>query len=343
MSTAAVISPSPVQKFWTNDGTPLAGGLVYTYAAGTSTPIATYTDYSATTPNTNPIVLNFRGEASIWIDANTAYKYLVTDSLGNTISTTDQITTGALLTLYGGVDTGSANAYIINFQANFASLTNGIVIYFVAANNNTGASTIAVNGLGVAAIVSPSGGVLTSNQILAGQMSEIAYYNGQWLLLSSIPSGAQNLVYATPNGASGAASLRALVAADLPSNTNSGTFTGTLSGFTTTVTGTVNYSVTGNICTLYLVVGLQGTSNNSAMSLTGLPAVVTPVNQQFVACQVEDDSNLQVAGAAFVIANVVYFHCGVISGTYLSYNNTGFTNSGQKGITSGWSITYALS
>ena len=38
------------------------------------------------------------------------------------------------------------------------------------------------------------------------------------------PSGGANLVYATPNGSSGNASLRALVVADLPSPLDLGTF-----------------------------------------------------------------------------------------------------------------------
>ena len=182
--TAAVLTASPVQKFWNNIGEPLAFGYVYTYSAGTTTPVATYVDSTALTPNANPILLNARGEAPIWILPNVAYKYVVTDGFGNTISTTDQITNQQLITLFGGVDTGSTNAYVINFTASFASLTNGIVIYWIPANNNTGASTINVNNLGVVNIVNPSGSALGANQIVANQMAQIVYYNGVWQLLS---------------------------------------------------------------------------------------------------------------------------------------------------------------
>jgi len=184
MTTAAVLSPSPIQKFWANDGTPLVGGTVTTYAAGTSTPIATYTDYTALTPNSNPITLNYRGEASIWLLPNVAYKFVVNDSLGNTISTTDQITVSQLLTLFAGVDTGIANNYIVNFIASFSALANGIVLYFVPANNNTGASTLNVNGLGVIPIINVDGSALGANQITAGQMVEVVYYNGNWQLIT---------------------------------------------------------------------------------------------------------------------------------------------------------------
>jgi hypothetical protein len=78
------LSPVPVFKAFTNDGKPLAGGLLYTYVAGTNNPQASYKD-SVGTPNTNPIVLNFRGECALWLDPALTYKLQLTDSLGNTI------------------------------------------------------------------------------------------------------------------------------------------------------------------------------------------------------------------------------------------------------------------
>jgi hypothetical protein len=83
--TTGVLAPSGIQKFFDNNGNPLALGLVYTYQAGTSTPVATYTDSTLGTPNANPIVLNFRGEAPIWLVPGQAYKFNVTDAAGNQI------------------------------------------------------------------------------------------------------------------------------------------------------------------------------------------------------------------------------------------------------------------
>lgn len=54
------------QRFWGNNGELLSGGKVYTYAAGTSTPQTSYSDYALTTPNTNPVILDTKGEASIY-------------------------------------------------------------------------------------------------------------------------------------------------------------------------------------------------------------------------------------------------------------------------------------
>lgn len=68
------LSPLPIQKFFGNDGQPLVGGQLFTYVAGTSTKQATYTDSSGGTPNTNPIVLDYRGEARVWIDPTLSNK-----------------------------------------------------------------------------------------------------------------------------------------------------------------------------------------------------------------------------------------------------------------------------
>src|SRR5271167_1103260 len=81
----AQLSPMSVQKFFDNNGNPLAFGLLYSYVAGTVTPQATYTDSTQTVQNQNPITLNFRAEAQIWLDPTLSYKFLLTDSTGNTI------------------------------------------------------------------------------------------------------------------------------------------------------------------------------------------------------------------------------------------------------------------
>jgi len=82
--------PNPRQQFFGSDGNPLAGGKVYTYAAGTSTPKATYTDAAGVVPNTNPIILNARGEATVFWSGS--YKVTITTSADVTIYTQDNVT-----------------------------------------------------------------------------------------------------------------------------------------------------------------------------------------------------------------------------------------------------------
>jgi hypothetical protein len=92
-------------QFESAAGVPLSGGKVYTYAAGTTTPQATFTDYTGATPNANPIILNSRGEAAIWLGA-ASYKFKLTDANDVEIWTVDYIsapTSGVSPVLSGNV------------------------------------------------------------------------------------------------------------------------------------------------------------------------------------------------------------------------------------------------
>lgn len=86
----AVVTPTAKAQFIDAAGIPLAGGFLYTYEAGTTTPQATYTDSTAATANSNPIVLDSRGEANIWL-ASANYKFKLTDANGTEIWTVDNI------------------------------------------------------------------------------------------------------------------------------------------------------------------------------------------------------------------------------------------------------------
>lgn len=80
------LSPSPKMQFFTAAGVPLVGGKLFTYASGTTTPLATYTDSTGNTTNTNPVILDSRGEANVWFGPS-RYTLLLRDSLDNLIWT----------------------------------------------------------------------------------------------------------------------------------------------------------------------------------------------------------------------------------------------------------------
>lgn len=90
----ANLGPAPKAQFFTADGQPLVGGKLYTYAAGTTTPLATYTSSSGTSINTNPIILDGRGECNIWFLSSSSYKLKLTDSNDVEIYVVDNITSG---------------------------------------------------------------------------------------------------------------------------------------------------------------------------------------------------------------------------------------------------------
>jgi len=49
-----------------SNGVPLVGGKLYSYAAGTTTPLTTYSNYELSAANTNPVILDSRGEAFVY-------------------------------------------------------------------------------------------------------------------------------------------------------------------------------------------------------------------------------------------------------------------------------------
>ena len=85
-----VISPQPKLQFFDANGNPLVGGKLYTYAAGTTTPLTSYTDSTGGTANTNPVILDSRGQASVWL-GDSLYKLKLTSATDEAIWTVDNI------------------------------------------------------------------------------------------------------------------------------------------------------------------------------------------------------------------------------------------------------------
>jgi len=80
-------------QFLTTTGLPLNGGLLYTYQAGSSTPLATYSDNAGNVANANPIVLGVDGRpaSEIWLTYGFSYKFVLCDSSNNVIQTYDNL------------------------------------------------------------------------------------------------------------------------------------------------------------------------------------------------------------------------------------------------------------
>jgi microcystin-dependent protein len=88
VSGTMTLAPAPVQQFFDNNGQPLVGGLLFAYAAGTTTKQSCFTDSTGATPLPNPIVLNVRGEVApsavgtscgLWTDPSLAYKFVLAE------------------------------------------------------------------------------------------------------------------------------------------------------------------------------------------------------------------------------------------------------------------------
>jgi hypothetical protein len=120
------LTPSAKQQFFSDAGVPLVGGKVYTYEAGTTTPLATYQDSTGLVSNTNPIILDSRGEANIWLSPSLAYKFVLKDANDAPIWTVDNINIGinfANVIITGGTINGVTIGNITPGPASFTTLS----------------------------------------------------------------------------------------------------------------------------------------------------------------------------------------------------------------------------
>jgi len=118
-------------------------------------------------------------------------------------------------------------------------------------------------------------------------------------------------------------------------NQITGTFTGSLTGMTGTTNVTVSYAIVGKICILRAAG--TGTSNTTAMTMTGVPSLCTPSSGASICSTMLEDNGSNVGGWAQVTTgNTINFGVGI------NNNQSGFTNSGTKGLPAGWCVTYSL-
>lgn len=99
---AALLSPNAKQQFFTASGALANGYKLYTYATGTTTPQATYTNRAGTVENTNPVVLDARGEAILYLTPGVVYDFV--------LKSADDVTEWTR----SGVESGDLARYIVN-------------------------------------------------------------------------------------------------------------------------------------------------------------------------------------------------------------------------------------
>ena len=174
-------------QFFTNNGDPLSGGLLYTYSAGTTTPVSTYTSQSGVAFNTNPIVLNSAGRtpAEIWLDGGVLYKFVLKTSgfveigsYDNIPAVNDPTTANNLITVAGtNALTGLATPPLEGY-------TTGAQYSFIAQNTNSGAVTIDIDSLGVKAVTQTGANALVAGSIVGGSMVLVEYDGTRFQLLT---------------------------------------------------------------------------------------------------------------------------------------------------------------
>ena len=128
-------------QFFTNTGAVLTGGKLFTYAAGTTTPLTSYTTNAGNVARTNPVVLDAAGRVpdggEIWITAQ-QYKFVLTDSNNVLIATYDNISGigAASYQIQNFTGTGSQTVFTLS-AASFGEDYTFVYINGVYQNKNT--------------------------------------------------------------------------------------------------------------------------------------------------------------------------------------------------------------
>ena len=133
-------------QFFDNNGIVLSGGFLYTYEAGTTTPLATYTSSSGNISHTNPIQLNAAGKVpggEIWLDYSKKYKFVLKTASDVLLNTYDNI--GGSFNLSDIVEQFTGDGVETEFVLTSTTPTTVTNIYINGVYQNKDTYTIAVD------------------------------------------------------------------------------------------------------------------------------------------------------------------------------------------------------
>lgn len=180
----------PHVTFVDGSGSPCVGCTLASYIAGTTTPTPTYTDSAGGGQNTNPIVLGTDGGAQIWLSNSVSYKFVLTDSLGTTVWTVDNVPGsqgfGVYLPLTGGTLTGP----LIGTAATFSDIVTGLSFAGAGTGLTGTASSLSVGGTAGGLASGALGSVPYQSSAGATTFVGSPTTSGHTFVLSWQPSGA---------------------------------------------------------------------------------------------------------------------------------------------------------
>ena len=109
-------------------GNILAGGQLFTYQAGSSTPLATYTTVNGTIANANPIILGADGKLpqEMWLLYGYSYKFVLETANSVLVNTYDNV--GGLLTTIPATTPSVPSGCILIWSGSVGSIPSGFVI-----------------------------------------------------------------------------------------------------------------------------------------------------------------------------------------------------------------------
>jgi hypothetical protein len=128
-------------QFFSNNGVPLAGGLLYTYLAGTSTPATAYTSSNGITALSNPIILDAAGRVptgEIWLTDGISYKFVLKDATDALIATWDNLSginsNFIAYTAQEETATATAGQTVFNTTITYIPGTNNLAVFVNGSN-----------------------------------------------------------------------------------------------------------------------------------------------------------------------------------------------------------------
>jgi len=346
-----VVVPNTVQQYWVNNQTTGAFTVTVKTAAGTGQTITQGGQAIVYCDGTNVVA----GQSGITLPVAVAS--------GGTGATTAP----NALTNLGGSTVGKAIFQAVNAAAARSSLGStsiGDAIFIAISPNGAitalSGSQVSINGNNQWEwLAATAGATLVVN---AGAAQPAAYFRGsvgdngriaidalgvrEWWLYAANADGSFHIAdftgsldafkIATTGQASAYEPSFGVAALANVATRSIGSFTGTLTGMSAATTGTVEYRRTGSKVTLFVTADISGTSNATAMTLTGLPAACQPTSAQSGFCTATYDNGTGPNAAMYIVS-------GAVVNLYLGTSGYGtWTNSGTKGLMAGWSITYEV-
>ena len=129
-------------QFFDNSGYPLTGGKLYSYAAGTTTPAATYTSSNGNTAHSNPIVLDAAGRVpaggEVWLTDGVIYKFVLKTSTDTLIATYDNITginsNAVSYSNQQDIQTATAGQTVFTLPFSYQPATNSLSVFVDGVN-----------------------------------------------------------------------------------------------------------------------------------------------------------------------------------------------------------------
>ncbi|HXN95985.1 MAG TPA: hypothetical protein VN879_15885 [Candidatus Acidoferrales bacterium] len=160
---------STILQVFQDSGAVLTNALLWTYAAGTSTPVATYTDSTGATPNGNPIQFNSAGRlpnVAIWQAAGVSIKVQISTNAGTSGSPVFGTQIGPTLDQLSGInDVSFTNTALANPATGFGAdlVANAVRSYDLFSSARS--ANVPVFAAGQTLIVEFEGGTSVSDSL----------------------------------------------------------------------------------------------------------------------------------------------------------------------------------